>query len=143
MQRFTIEGFGNLMELLSCQNSKFFAISFVRYTNGPGEARRPHACITPCAFEKKKRKKITSESRRNQRDTIKTTAARRPLQPRDGSVTQRVPHVSPCPPASSVDTDFVEIDHVLLSPSTILRTKGDRQQYTNRQRDRFNMADYN
>ena len=30
VQFFTIEGFGKFMESMSCQNSKFFAISFSR-----------------------------------------------------------------------------------------------------------------
>ena len=95
------------------------------------EARRPHTCSRPCAFEEKKYLKKNNTQKSAPPKThpeihtspaTATTATRRPK--------KHVPRVSPYSPAS-IDTGFVEIDLVQLSQSVpttnVTHTLTDRQ----------------
>ena len=75
------------------------------------EARWPHACSRPCAFEEK------NESKKNTR----------------GHARKHVPRVSPCSPAS-IDPEFVEVGLVQLSQS--VKTTNVTHCQTHRQTDR-------
>ena len=96
------------------------------------EARWPHTCSRPCAFEEKKIGKKNTEKKSappkthheiHSNPTTATTSRRR--------ATKHVPRVSPYTPAS-IDPGFVEIGLVQLSESvktanvTHTQTEADR-----------------
>jgi len=76
------------------------------------EARRPHTCRRPCAFEEKKNTKKSAPPKTHHEShssPATTTASRR-------HVMKHVPRVRPHSPAS-IDPEFVEIGLVQLSQS--------------------------
>ena len=78
------------------------------------EARRPHTCSRPCAFEEKKRKKtrnLASSETHHEIHSSPATAIISRLR-----ATKHVPRFSPYSPAS-IDPGFVEISLVQLSQS--------------------------
>ena len=79
------------------------------------EARRPHTCIRPCAFEKKRKEKKNKKSApsgtHHENHSSQATATNSRWR-----ATKQGPRVSPYSPAS-IDPGFVEIGLVHLSQS--------------------------
>ena len=77
-------------------------------TREVNQARRPHTCSRPCAFEVKKTKKKT-KSHQTLKNTPRniSTAARRPRTTSRRHAAKHVPQVSPYSHASSIDPGFV------------------------------------
>ena len=98
------------------------------------EARRPHTCSRPCAFEEKhKNKKTRNPAAPKTHHEIHSSPATATTSRR--RATKHVPRVSPYSPAS-IDPGFVEIGRVQLSQSVkptnvthnaVHRRKTDRQ----------------
>ena len=78
--------------------------TFIYFTSREvNEARRPHTCSRPYAFEveeKKTEKKQTRQNPPHPKHTTKSTAARRPRPPRDGArrnTSHALAHTCPLP----------------------------------------------
>ena len=98
------------------------------------EARRPHTCSRPCAFEekkqrKKKKKKSTPPRthHKSRSSPVTSTTSRRRAK-------KHVPRVSPYSPAS-IDPGFVEIGLVQLSQSVKTTNVTHTVRHTDRQTD--------
>ena len=90
------------------------------------EARWPHTCSRPCAFEEKKRNPAAPKTNHEIHSSPATaTTSRR-------HATKHVPRVRPYSPAS-IDPGFVEIGLVQLSQS--VRTTNVTHKQTDRQTD--------
>ena len=98
------------------------------------EARRPHTCSRPCAFEERKTKKGTKSRAPKTHHEIYISAATASTSRR--RAIKHVPRVSPYSPAS-INSGFVEIGLVQLSQSvktmnvTHTQTDGQREQLNN------------
>ena len=82
------------------------------------EARQPHTCSRPCAFEEKKKKR----KKHGKKSALPKTHRETHISPATATTsrqlaTKRAPHVCPCSPAYSIDRGFVEIGLVQLSQS--------------------------
>ena len=77
------------------------------------EAKRPHTCSRPCAFEEKKRKKRNPAAPKTHHEIHSSPATA--TTPRR-HVTKHVPRVRPHSPGS-IDPRFVEMSLVQLSQS--------------------------
>ena len=97
------------------------------------EARRPHTCSRPCAFEEKKTTKKRNPDPTKTHHEIHSSPATGTTSRR--FVTKNIPCLSPRSPAS-VDPGFVEIDLVQLSQTVKTTSVTHAHRQTDKQTDR-------